>query len=155
MAIELTSTAFDSGETIPTQYTCDGENVSPPLSWQDVPEESESLVLICDDPDAPQGAFAHWVLYDLPARLRRLPEGVAAQDRPEVGGKHGRNDFGRNHYEGPCPPQGDPAHHYYFRLYALDTTLDLPPGAARAQVIDMMQGHVLEQTEMIGLFARS
>lgn len=154
MALELTSTAFNSGQTIPAPHTCEGVNISPPLAWRGVPEEAQSLVLICDDPDAPRGTFTHWVLYDMPARLRQLPEGICTEDRPAIGGTHGRNDFGHNQYEGPCPPRGDPAHHYYFRLYALEETLDLPPGASRAQVLDRIQGHVLDQTELIGLFAR-
>jgi Raf kinase inhibitor-like YbhB/YbcL family protein len=153
MPIELTSNAFDAGETIPVRYTCDGDDISPPLHWRTIPDEAQSLVLICDDPDSSNGPWAHWVLYDIPPELVELPEGVPRGGRLSWGGTQGRNTSGDVGYGGPCPPRG-PAHHYYFRLYALDEPLDLPPGATRQQVIDRMQGHILDRTELMGLYAR-
>lgn len=152
--MKLTSNAFSSGEAIPARYTCDDQNVSPPLDWVGVPNEAQSLVLICDDPDARAGIWSHWVLYDIPADSNGLPEGVPADERPSAGGAHGRNDFGNLGYGGPCPPPG-PAHTYYFRLYALDEQLNLPSGATRAQVLDRIQDHIVDRTELIGRYARS
>ena len=141
--MELVSGAFDSGDSIPRKYTCDGDNISPPLSWRFVPDEANALVLVCDDPDAPEGPFVHWVLYDLPVDIRRLEEDVPRKDRLASGGVQGRNGSGKIGYSGPCPPRGS-AHHYYFRLYALDQSLNLPPGATRQQVLNRIEGHVLD-----------
>jgi Raf kinase inhibitor-like YbhB/YbcL family protein len=152
--MELSSGAFGSGEGIPRSYTCDGENVSPPLRWRLVPDEARTLVLICDDPDAPEDPFAHWVLYDLPADVSGLEEDVPRAGRLSLGGVQGRNSSGGIGYSGPCPPRG-PAHHYYFRLYALDQALSLPAGATRQQVLDRIGGHVLDNTELMGFYARS
>lgn len=154
MALALKSSAFLEGETIPATYTCDGADVSPPLQWVDVPIETQSLALLCDDPDSARNPWSHWVLYDLPDGTRKLPEGYPPGPEPEPGGKQGRNDFGDAAYGGPCPG-GGATHHYYFRLYALDERLDLPPGATRAQLLDRMQGHILAETELMGLYARS
>lgn len=153
MNLELTSRAFKSGATIPTRHSCEGENISPPLTWRGVPREAKSLVLICDDPDAPNGVWSHWVLYEIPMEVSELPEGAPSEPRLSWGGMQGRNDFGNAKYEGPCPPPG-PAHHYYFRLYALDQSLNLPSGATRAQVLDRIQGHIVASTELLGLYAR-
>lgn len=157
MTLEFTGSAFDSGEDIPTQYTCEGENISPPLSWRGVPEQTDNLVLICDDPDAssaPGGPFTHWILYDLPASLTELPEGFSPGGDDSKMGIEGRNSFGNIGYEGPCPPSG-PAHRYVFRLYALKADPGLPPGANRSQVLDEIKGHILGQAEYIGRYASS
>jgi len=151
-AFELTSGAFEPGAAIPAKHTCDGANLSPPLAWTDPPAGTKSLALVCDDPDAPAGTWVHWVLYDLPPAARQLPAGVPAT--PAVAGGHqGVNDFRRSGYGGPCPPRGAP-HRYYFRLYALDTTLDLKPGATKAVVLRTAEGHTLAQAELMGRYGR-
>ena len=150
----LSSDAFESGGTIPARYTCEGENVSPALRFEGVPAAAQSLVLICDDPDAPNGPFAHWVLYNLPADQGRIDEGFDP-DADNLAGAPGRNEIGNHGYEGPCPPTDDEPHRYYFRLYALDAPLDLLPGATRAQVLDAMQGHIRAQTELMGRYGRT
>jgi hypothetical protein len=114
---------------------------------------AESLALVCDDPDAPRGTWVHWVLYDLPPDLAGLPEGVPAGPEPAPGGTHGKNDFGRLAYGGPCPPRGNP-HRYFFKLYALDARLGLAAGATKEEVLDAMQGHVLAQGELMGTYQR-
>jgi len=147
MSITLTSTAFTEGGTIPKKYTCDDANFSPALAWSGVPEGTRSLALIADDPDAPVGTWVHWVLYDLPADLTSLPEGAQGL------GTQGTNDFRRAGYGGPCPPKG-PAHRYYFKLYALDTQLNLKPGASKADVEKAMKGHILAQGQLMGKYGR-
>ncbi len=154
MALELKSDAFVAGRTIPAKYTCDGANVSPQLSWADFPDGTQCFAIVVDDPDATNGPWSHWVLYDIPVARDRLPEGLAGATESYSLGVQGRNDFGHDRYEGPCPPPG-PAHHYYFRLYALDTQLGLPAGATRGQVLNRIQGHILDRTELMGLYARS
>lgn len=149
--MDLMSSAFTSGDTIPNKYTCDGENISPPLSWTGVPEDTAALVLVVDDPDAPNGVFTHWVLYNMAPDRRALDEGISPGNVGDVGSE-GRNNFGNQRYDGPCPPTG-PAHTYYFRLYALDAPLDLPAGATRAQVLDEMH-NVLAHTELLGRYRR-
>jgi hypothetical protein len=147
--MDMLSTAFNSGDTIPDRFTCRGLNISPPLEWDQVPPEAGSLVLIMDDPDAPSGLFVHWVLYNIPPELQGLPEGIT----PDGDIRVGRSSFGQGGYGGPCPPKGG-THRYYFRLYALDQKLDLGNGATRTQVVDAMQKHILAQTELMGLFGR-
>jgi len=154
MDLKLTSEVFDPDGMIPAQYTCEGDDMSPPLNWQGVPDEAQSLVMICDDPDAPNGTWTHWLLYNVPLSRQSLPEGVPTDPELPWGGMQGRNDSGALGYGGPCPPPG-PAHHYYFRLYALDEAPDLSPGATRQQVLDAIQDHILEKTELIGRYARS
>lgn len=155
MTFSLTSSAFKDGDRIPAKYTADGADVSPPLSWDKLPEGTVSLAVICDDPDAPAGTWTHWVLYDLPADRAELPEGVPSRETvPELGGaKHGLNDFGIAGYGGPSPPRG-PAHHYHFRLYALDAKLDLPARARKGDVDKATQGHILGQAQLVGLYGR-
>jgi Raf kinase inhibitor-like YbhB/YbcL family protein len=150
MAFSIRSDAFDQDQPIPSRFTCDGEDVSPALSWSDVPDGTQSFALIVDDPDAPR-VFTHWVLYNLPASAQGLPEGVAKTDRPESGGFQGRTDFGNTGYGGPCPPPGRP-HRYRFRLYALDGLIDLGPGATKQQVLDAIEGHILGQTQLVGTY---
>ena len=152
MAFELTSTAFAPGEPIPAKYSCDGEDISPPLQWSDPPQGTQSLALICDDPDAPIGTWVHWVLYNLPAQARSLPEAVPPEAELPDGSRHGENGWGRLDYGGPCPPSG--THRYFFKLYALDTMLDLDAGASKKQVLQAMEGHILAETELMGVYSR-
>jgi Raf kinase inhibitor-like YbhB/YbcL family protein len=150
--IELTSPAFAPGEPIPTKYSCDGENISPPLQWSDPPQGTQSLALICDDPDAPIGTWVHWVLFNLPAEARSLVEAVPPDAERPDGSRHGENGWGRLDYGGPCPPSG--THRYVFKLYALDTMLDLEAGASKKQVLQAMEGHILTETELMGVYSR-
>ena len=152
MPFELTSTAFAPGQPIPSKYTCNGENVSPPLRWSDPPQGTQSLALICDDPDAPAGTWVHWVLYNLPAKTRALAEAVPANADLPDGSRHGKNSGGRLGYSGPCPPSG--THRYFFNLYALDTVLGLASGADKSQLLQAMQGHILAQTELMGTYKK-
>jgi len=151
--MQLISPVFSHQGTIPVPYTCDGQDLSPPLRWDDVPPTTQSFALICDDPDAPRGTFVHWVLFNLPADRRSLPEGVPGDRVLADGGIQGKNDFGNFGYGGPCPPSG--SHRYFFKLYALDRALDLPPGATKSQVITAMQGHQVAKAELIGNYQRS
>jgi Raf kinase inhibitor-like YbhB/YbcL family protein len=149
----LTSTAFEHLQRIPRRFTCDGEDVSPAVTWHGVPDEAASLALVMEDPDATRGVFTHWVYFNLATSLRELPEGVEKTDRPSSGGEQGLNDFGNVGYNGPCPPAG-PAHHYHFTLYALDRALDLPAPCSRQALRKAMQGHVLGEGELIGMYGR-
>jgi Raf kinase inhibitor-like YbhB/YbcL family protein len=153
MTIEVSSSAFGSGATIPKQYTGDGADRSPPLRWSEPPAGTKSVALICDDPDAPRGTWVHWVLYNLPAQTRELDEGVPAKETLSNGAKQGKNDFGKIGYGGPAPPKGKP-HRYFFKLYALDTAVDLPAGATKAQLVDAMKGHILAEGQLMGNFGR-
>lgn len=150
--MQITSSAFREGEAIPRKYTCDGEDVSPPLSWSGAPEGTESFALIVDDPDAPVGTWVHWVIYDLPAGVTSLPEGVEAVERPHVGGINGITDFRRLGYGGPCPPSG--THRYFFKLYALDTVMDLPPGSTKKKLLLAMEGHILAEAQLMGTYSQ-
>ena len=152
MTLQLTSGAFSEGDPIPTKYTCDGNDVSPPLTWGDPPGGTASFALISDDPDAPVGTWVHWVLYNLPADVRSLPEGVPADAELPDGSRHGQNSWRRLGYGGPCPPGG--THRYFFKLYALDTTIELPSGANKEEVLKAMEGHILGQTELMGVYSR-
>ena len=153
MALVVSSSAFQEGSKIPARYTCEGQDVSPALSWGEPPAETQSFALIMDDPDAPVGVFTHWVLFNLPADSRGLPEAVPTQPQLPDGSLQGRNDFGKTGYGGPCPPPGRP-HRYQFTLYALDQTLDLKAGASKKQVIDAMQEHSLAQGRLTGIYQR-
>ena len=153
MSFELTTTAFSAGEAIPKKFTCDGPDVSPKLSWGDPPAKTQSFTLIMDDPDAPGGTWVHWVLYDIPADAKELPEGVPKQEQLAGGARQGRNDFGKIGYGGPCPPPGKP-HRYFFKLYALDSKLNLKSGATKAEIERTMKGHILAQAELIGRYGR-
>ena len=153
MALVVSSSAFQEGGEIPTKYTCEGQDVSPALTWSEPPAETRSFTLIVDDPDAPVGVFTHWVLFNLPADSRGLPEAVPTQAQLPDGSLQGKNDFGKIGYGGPCPPPGRP-HRYQFTLYALDQTLDLKAGASKKQVLDAMQGHILAQGRLTGTYQR-
>jgi hypothetical protein len=152
--ILITSDAFIEGEVIPTKYTCDGDDLSPHLTWSDIPPNTKSLALICEDPDAPSGMFTHWILFDIPPTVTELPEGVSAAERLTNGAVQGQNDFKRVGYGGPCPPPNDSAHRYFFRLYALDTELQLRPGARREDVVPAMVGHTLATGHLMGTYKR-
>jgi len=148
----LKSTSFENGGRIPRLYTCDGKDVSPALFWTGVPERTAALALIVNDPDAPRGDWVHWVLFDMPAKRRDLPEYVAVGDTIRGGGTHGLNDFGNLGWGGPCPPSG--MHQYIFTLYALDAPLNLRARATRDDVVGAMRGHLLAQARLIGKYAR-
>ena len=152
MTLEITSSAFSEGEMIPTGYTCDGPDVSPDLAWTGVPETTQSLALICDDPDAPMGTWVHWVLFNIPPGARGLPGEISPDAALENGARHGTNDFGRLGYGGPCPPGG--THRYFFKLYALDTDLDLASGITKAQLVEAMEGHILAEAQLMGTYNR-
>jgi Raf kinase inhibitor-like YbhB/YbcL family protein len=153
MAFELTSSAFKPGDPIPRRYTCEGEDLSPPLHWTVPPAATKSFVIVADDPDAPVGTWVHWVIYDLPLDLRGLMEGVPTKDRLPDGALQGLNDFKRVGYGGPCPPPSKP-HRYHFTLYALDVTLNLKPRATKAQVLDACKEHILAEAQLMGRFGR-
>ncbi len=153
MKIDLSSPAFHEGATIPKPYTADGKNVSPQLHWADPPQGTKSFALICDDPDAPRGAWVHWVIFHLPAEQRGLDEGIATQSELPSGARQGTNDFGKIGYGGPAPPPGEP-HRYLFKVYALDTALDLAPGANKSQLVAAMKGHVLGEGQLMGRYGR-
>jgi len=153
MVLSLSSIAFKGGERIPVKYTCEGQDVSPPLTWSEPPQGTQSLTLIVDDPDAPGGAFTHWVLFNIPPDSGELPEAVPTQAQLSSGALQGKNDFGKIGYGGPCPPPGRP-HRYCFTLYALDRVLDLKAGVSKKQVLDAMQGHILAQEQLIGTYQR-
>ncbi len=152
MVLDITSTAFSEGGMIPESYTCDGRDVSPDLKWTGVPEGTKSLVLICDDPDAPMGTWVHWVLFNIPSGKTGLAAEISSEASLANGAKHGTNDFRRLGYGGPCPPGG--THRYYFKLYALDTDLGLESGATKAQVEDAMEGHILAECQLMGKYKR-
>ena len=153
MTFALTTTAFSVGGDIPKKYTCDGADLSPTLSWTDMPAGTQSLALIADDPDAPAGTWTHWVIWNIPAKLTGLAENVLKTEALADGTRQGRNDFRRIGYGGPCPPAGKP-HRYFFKLYALDGKLDLRAGANRGELERAMSGHVLAQAEVMGKYGR-
>jgi Raf kinase inhibitor-like YbhB/YbcL family protein len=153
MALQLTSPAFEPGGNMPQKHTCDGADLTPALDWNAPPPGTRSYCLIMDDPDAPGRTWVHWVLYNLPAELQALSEGLPKEKELADGTRQGRNDFARIGYGGPCPPRG-PAHRYYFKLYALDVTLDQPPGASKADIEKAMDKHVLAQGQLMGRYQR-
>lgn len=144
--MEMKSPAFEHTHSIPKKYTCEGQNVSPQLFFEDIPEGCKSLVLLVDDPDAPKGNFAHWIAWNIDPKVKSLDEGVQ-------GLMQGVNGFRQNNYRGPCPPPGN-AHHYFFKAYALDSVLDLPEGSTKSQVEQAMEGHILSMAELVGTYKR-
>lgn len=146
----LSSSAFKDGQPIPANYTCEGKNISPPLSWSGAPSEAKSLLLIVDDPDAPTGVWTHWILWDIATDTSTLIEDFSKS--PSTG-KQGMNDFKKPGYGGPCPPAGK-AHRYFFRIFALDTALNLPSGATRKEVDAAMAKHVLAMGQLMGTYQR-
>jgi len=153
MSLNLKSADFSSGGTIPRQFTCDGQDISPALEWSEPPKGTKSFSLIADDPDAPVGTWVHWVLFDLPANVRSLEQNYPKEEQAADGSRQGRNDFRKIGYGGPCPPPGNP-HRYFFKLYALDAKLNLKPGATKKDVERAMQGHILAQGEWMGRYGR-
>jgi Raf kinase inhibitor-like YbhB/YbcL family protein len=154
MAFKLRSPAFGPGGAIPLKYTGDGADVSPPLRWTDPPEGTKSFALTVDDRDDPTGIWVHWLLYGMAATARELPEDVPREDTVAGVGSQGLNDFGEVGYRGPRPPPG-PAHLYFFRLYALDTALALPPRRRKADLLKALAGHILVRVDLIGRYQRA
>jgi Raf kinase inhibitor-like YbhB/YbcL family protein len=152
MALVITSSAFSEGQAIPNRYTCDGPDVSPDLAWSGVPETAASLALICDDPDAPMGMWVHWVLFNIPADADGLSAEIPSDAILENGARHGKNDFGKLGYGGPCPPGG--THRYFFKLYALDTQVELDSGSTKDQLLEAMEGHILAEGQLMGIYSR-
>jgi len=150
--MELTSSSFKHEGMIPAKYTCDGQNISPPLSWSGAPDTTKSFALICDDPDAPVGLWVHWVIFDIPATVRAFPENVSRKEEIPGLGKNGKNTSRRWGYDGPCPPDG--LHRYYFKLYALDSMLNLKAGLTKDELLSAMKGHILAETQLMGRYKR-
>jgi len=150
--MELKSRAFAQGAAIPARHTCDGPDLSPPIEWSDPPASAKSFALISDDPDAPGGTWVHWVVWNIPSGARALPEGVPQKASLPDGTTQGTNDFDRVGYGGPCPPSG--THRYFFRLYALDAALSLPPSAGKDDLEKAMKGHIIARAELMGKYAR-
>ncbi len=151
--MRLTSSAFAEGQTIPVECTCDGADLSPGLTWESAPPETQCYALICEDPDAPRGTWVHWLLYNLTKDAVELQPGMAAEPELKSGARQGMNDFKKLGYGGPCPPPG-PAHRYFFRLFALDTQLSLPAGATRAELDAAARGHIIAEGELMGTYER-
>ncbi len=147
------SAEFKYGDVIPSEYTCMGKDISPELSWTGIPEGTESIALVMDDPDAPGGTFVHWVLFNIPAVTQKLPKAVNKDKILDDFGRQGMTDFEDVGYGGPCPPPGK-YHRYYFRIYALDKMLELLPGSSRKQVDSAMESHILAKGELVGIYAR-
>lgn len=148
--MQLTSQSFNNETWIPGRFTCEGKNISPQLSWKKVPANTQSFALICQDPDAPANTWIHWILFNIPATIRSLDEGAEISEPM----KQGKNDFGKNTYGGPCPPQGHGKHRYIFTLYALDIQLDLPSGTTLDKIGHAMKGHILAEATLTGVYER-
>ncbi len=150
------TSSFKNGEFIPKKYTCEGEDISPELVITDIPANAKAIAIICDDPDAPVGTFVHWVLWNLPVKGAKVvvAENVKKVDKLADGTRQGYNDFGKVGYNGPCPPRGHGPHHYHFKVYALDTTLDIKENVKKADLEKAMKGHILAQGEIVGLYER-
>jgi Raf kinase inhibitor-like YbhB/YbcL family protein len=146
--MQISSPDFQNGAMIPRHFTCQAEDLNPTLQIEQVPADAQSLVLIVDDPDAPRGTWVHWVVFNIPPSTTTIEEN-------SIPGTEGYNDFGRNHWGGPCPPEGTGTHRYFFRLYALDTQLQLPAGAKRSQVDAAMKGHILAEAQTMGKYIKS
>jgi Raf kinase inhibitor-like YbhB/YbcL family protein len=151
--IEVRSPAFGEGSRIPSDFTCDGADMSPPIEWSGIPARAQSLAIIVDDPDAPGGNWTHWLVYDLPPDLTQLKAGISAGEKLPGGALQGRTDFGQTGYGGPCPPVGE--HRYFFKVYALDAMLRLKPGASKQELFRAMQGHILAEGVLMGRYDRS
>ncbi len=146
--MKITSSAFKDGEGIPEIYTCKGKDISPPLAWSDLPADTVSLVMIMDDPDAPVGTWDHWIVFNIPSSSTELGQDIQLYP---AGAKPGKNSWKRNDYGGPCPP-GGARHRYFFKLYALDITLNLEDGASKAEILKAMQSHVLADAQLVGIY---
>lgn len=153
-ALDIQSEVFSNKGYIPDRYTCDAKNFSPPLSWSDIPENTQSLVFICDDSDAPFKIWNHWVVFNISPEAKGLSEGIEKEELDKLGAIEGINNFGNVGYKGPCPPLGK-AHRYVFKLYALDTILSLDEGAYKKDVIEAMQGHIIAEAKLAGFYQRA
>ena len=153
MNLKIASSAFTQGHAIPNKYTCEGEDISPPLQWSGTPDGTKSFALICDDPDAPAGTWVHWVIFNLPATTTGLPEKMAGTETLPDGAAQGITGFKRTGYGGPCPPRGKP-HRYFFKLYALDAVLPLEPKATKQELLQAMRGHILAEGQLMGTYQR-
>jgi hypothetical protein len=153
MSLRVSTTSFTPGNTIPKKYTCDAQDLSPELSWSGAPASTKAYALIADDPDAPVGTWTHWLLWNIPASVHELQEGVSKNAQLPDGSRQGQNDFKKVGYNGPCPPPGKP-HRYYFKLYALDSQLEVKPGATRSELETAIKQHTLEQAEVLGRYGR-
>jgi len=147
----LSSDAFADGQAIPDKYTCHGQDISPPLHWSGAPAGTKSIALTCEDPDAPMGTFTHWVIFNVPATTSGFSESVAKTATLPDGSRQGKNSFGNIGYNGPCPPGGK-AHHYIFKVYALDATVTLDSGAGKDALLNAITGHILAQAQLTGTF---
>jgi Raf kinase inhibitor-like YbhB/YbcL family protein len=152
MTIVVTSDAFKEGGMIPAEYTCDGKNISPPIKWQQVPKDAKSFALISDDPDAPIGIWVHWVMWNIPSDVNSLAQAIPTVKELQNGTKQGINDFQQHGYGGPCPPGG--THRYYFKVYALDTMLDLPDRATKKDLVAEMKNHIIAEGSLMGKYQR-
>lgn len=152
MSFEITSPAFKHGETIPSDFSCKGRDLSPALTWTEPPTATKSFALIMDDPDAPIGTWVHWVIFNIPASTRDLKEGMPTESQLSDGSVQGKTSAGSTGYHGPCPPSG--THRYFFKLYALDTMLDLSASANKKDLLAAMEGHILANAELMGTFSR-
>ena len=152
MTIHLTSSAFNQKGDIPVKYTCDGVNISPPLSWSGAPSGTKSYALLVEDPDAPSKTWIHWVVFNIPASQTSLNEHFPAIKEMSDGIRQGTNDFRNIGYGGPCPPNG--THHYYFKIYALDNLLKLPAGSTKKELEQAMKNHILAEGELMGTYSR-
>lgn len=150
--IKLSSTAFKDGQMMHAMYTCDGQNVSPPLKWEHSPQNTQSFALIMDDPDAPMGTYVHWVMWNIPADTNELQEDVLPRQELANGAKQGFNSSKKVGYTGPCPPSG--THRYYFKLYALDTMLKLESDTTKQKLLSAMEGHILAESQLMGRYQR-
>lgn len=147
-SLKVTSPSFREGEMIPGKFTCDGENISPEIRWEGLPEGTKSLALICDDPDAPSGDFVHWVVFNIPAKIDGFDENAEISEIADLG----MTDYGRKGYGGPCPPSG--THHYHFKVYALDEMIETEKDLDKYDLLDKMEGHVMAKGEIVGLYKR-
>jgi Raf kinase inhibitor-like YbhB/YbcL family protein len=152
MEIKITSPAFEDGGMIPSKYTCDGEDISPPLHWEAVPDGTVSIAIISDDPDAPMGTWVHWVLFNLPPDTKELKEKFPDDETLADGTRQGITDFGATGYGGPCPPSG--THRYFFKIYALDKKIDVATIVDKAQLLQEMEGHIIGQGQLMGKYQR-
>jgi len=152
MEIKIKSSAFEEDSMIPSKYTCDGSNISPPLEFSNIPNNTKSITIICDDPDAPMGIWVHWVLFDLSANIKNLDENIPRDKVLSNGAKQGINSGKRIGYDGPCPPSG--THRYYFKIYALDTKINLGSGISKQELENAMRGHILDQGQLMGKYKR-
>ncbi len=150
--IKVTSNAFTDGAMIPAKYSCDGENASPHLKWENMPANAKTIAIIADDPDAPGGTWVHWLIFNLPANVKELPDGVAPEGNASAVARQGTNDFKKIGYGGPCPPSG--VHRYFFKVYGLDTELSLNAGATKEDLMKAMEGHVVAEGQIVGKYEK-